>query len=224
MANKATLNTFSTNITSLTQVVNEVKSILASSDIRNQLETTKNSIDSLKCRFDIFEQNQNEFTTLMQQTNEKWNEATITEIAEAYFKTLKKERNTTPAMKLLNDQCLQRHKRYDTKSSDRLAALNKSQVKKLFSFEATSPEVSDVEEMVSPLNDQDHRSESRKTLLVPVLPWMSDEGNCIRNLADDVIKRTRVEKLNLEAVILMPPLCHVKLLKWMIKDGLICNC
>ncbi|CAG8748090.1 23882_t:CDS:2, partial [Gigaspora rosea] len=59
----STLNTFSTNITSLTQVVNEVKSILTSSDIRNQLETTKNSIDSLKRRFDIFKQNQNEFTT-----------------------------------------------------------------------------------------------------------------------------------------------------------------
>ncbi|CAG8814163.1 6537_t:CDS:2, partial [Racocetra persica] len=48
------------------------------------------------------------------QTNEKWNEATITEIAEAYFKTLKKERNTTPAMKLLNDQHSRRCKRRDT--------------------------------------------------------------------------------------------------------------
>ncbi|CAG8594480.1 17140_t:CDS:2, partial [Racocetra persica] len=139
-------------------------------------------------------------------TNEKWNEATITEIAEAYFKTLKKELNTTPAMKLLNDQCSRHRKRRDTKSSNRLAALNKipeeqlsypkSEVEKLFSFEATSPEVSDVEEMVRSPNNQDHRSESRKKLLVPGLSWMSDEGNRIRNLADDVIKQTRVEKLN----------------------------
>ncbi|CAG8848799.1 35489_t:CDS:2, partial [Racocetra persica] len=48
------------------------------------------------------------------QTNEKWNEPTITEIAEAYFKTLKKERNTTPAVKLLNDQRARCRKRRDT--------------------------------------------------------------------------------------------------------------
>ncbi|CAG8532254.1 24809_t:CDS:2, partial [Gigaspora rosea] len=109
------------------------------------------------------------------------------------------------------------------KSSNRLTTLNKSEVEKLFSFEATSPEVSDVEEMVSPSNDQDHRSESRKTLLVPVLPWMSDERNHIRNLADDVIKRTRVEKLNSGGHHSYATLCRVKLLKWMIKGGLICN-
>ncbi|KAF0376999.1 hypothetical protein F8M41_012675 [Gigaspora margarita] len=168
MLNKATLNTFSTNINSLTQVVNEAKSILTS-DIKNQFETAKNSINSLKCRFDIYEQNQNEFITsmrikiqhiegtltsittilenlststsvlqtTMEKTNEKWNEATITEIAEAYFKTLKKERKTTPAMKLQND------------------------------LRARRP-----------------------------LTWMSDEGNRIHNLADDVINQTQVEKLN----------------------------
>ncbi|CAG8832800.1 15821_t:CDS:2, partial [Racocetra persica] len=94
------------------------------------------------------------------------------------------------------------------KSSNRLAALNKipeeqlshpkGEVEKLFSFEVTSPEVSDVEEMVSSSNDKGHISEfeSRKKLLVPVLPWMSDERIRIRNLADDVIKLTQVEKLN----------------------------
>ncbi|CAG8842020.1 8782_t:CDS:1, partial [Racocetra persica] len=39
--------------------------------IKNQLETTKNSIDSLKRRLDTYEQNQNEFITSMQRlTNE----------------------------------------------------------------------------------------------------------------------------------------------------------
>ncbi|RIB19509.1 hypothetical protein C2G38_2181609 [Gigaspora rosea] len=60
---KATLNSLSTSITSLTQNVNEMKTILNSSDIKSQLEITKNSIDSLKCRFDIYKQNQNEIAT-----------------------------------------------------------------------------------------------------------------------------------------------------------------
>ncbi|CAG8703208.1 2698_t:CDS:10, partial [Gigaspora margarita] len=211
---KATLNTLSTNITSLTQSINEMKTILNSSDIKSQLEITKNSINSLKHRFDIYEQNHNEFATTIQhvnnkhgikiqriedtlmtatttlenlststsalqdtmnnillhiqshgnnvssitnttinspcaimvanpvltakvhnkmhyfngfddlesqsqdhsyiydfehETNEKWNETTITEIREAYFKTLKKEYNTTPAAKMLNDQCSQQY-------------------------------------------------------------------------------------------------------------------
>ncbi|CAG8760306.1 9587_t:CDS:1, partial [Dentiscutata heterogama] len=70
MVNKATLNTFSTNITSLTQVVNEVKSVLTS-DIKNQLETSKNSIDFLKRRLDIYEQNQNEFIISIQRISNK---------------------------------------------------------------------------------------------------------------------------------------------------------
>ncbi|CAG8851320.1 3258_t:CDS:2, partial [Racocetra persica] len=64
----------------------------------------------------------------------------------------------------------------------------------------TSPEVSDAEEMpiAIPFEEQDHISESPgKKLLVPVLPWISDEGNRIRNLADEVIKRTRIEKMQL---------------------------
>ncbi|CAG8570595.1 12994_t:CDS:10 [Ambispora leptoticha] len=328
-----------TSITSLTQTVNEIKSLLTSSDVKGQLETTKNSVDSLKRRLDIYEQNQSEFVTSIQrinnehgikiqriedtlittttilenlststlalqttmnsllpsmqnhnsinisnatinsphaittanpiltaklhdkmryfngfddfeppifnnnyiynfefgpknrknkritqnyvdlfikefdvqfeetQTNETWNEATIIEIAEAYFKTLKKERNTTPAAKILNDQRSRRRRRRETKSSNRLAALNKipedqllyskSEVEKLLSFEAMSPEVSDDEEMVSSSNEQDNVSElSRKKLLIPVFPWMSIEGNRIRNLVDNVVKRTRVEKLN----------------------------
>ncbi|CAG8817499.1 32038_t:CDS:2, partial [Racocetra persica] len=222
--------TLSTSINGLTQIANEVKSILTSSDVKGQLETTKHSIDSLKRRLDIYEQNQNKFVTFMQristehgikiqriedtlmtattilenlsttttvlqtnmnsllpyiqnredttnisnitnnsphtlttrnpiltakihdkmQTNKKWNEPTITEIAEAYFKTLKKKRNTTPAVKLLNNQCARRRKQRERKSSNRLAALNKipenqlnhpkSEIEKLFSFEATSPE------------------------------------------------------------------------------------
>ncbi|CAG8786981.1 13180_t:CDS:2 [Dentiscutata erythropus] len=253
-----------------------MKFIITSSNIKNQLETTKKSIESLKHRLDIYKHNQSEFITSIQRisnehgikiqhiedtlmstttmlenfststsavqttmryfngfedledsnlkhlilnmymtlnlalriektkkllkiildfllknlipkTNEKWNEATITEIAEAYFKTLKKERNTTPAAKLLNDQCARRHKRHDTKSSSRLAILNKipedqlnypkGEIEKLFSFEATSPEVSDIEE-ASTLDEQGHVPEAlRKKLLVPVLPWISDEGN-----------------------------------------------
>ncbi|KAF0451915.1 hypothetical protein F8M41_001978 [Gigaspora margarita] len=66
---KATLNTLSTNITSLTQSINEMKTILNSSDIKSQLEITKNSIDSLKHRFDIYEQNHNEFATTIQHVN-----------------------------------------------------------------------------------------------------------------------------------------------------------
>ncbi|RIB19510.1 hypothetical protein C2G38_2181610 [Gigaspora rosea] len=34
------------------------------------------------------------------QTNKKWNKTTITEICEAYFKTFKKEHNTTSATKM----------------------------------------------------------------------------------------------------------------------------
>ncbi|CAG8793800.1 4695_t:CDS:2, partial [Racocetra persica] len=62
----ANLNTLSTSIASLTQSVNEMKTILNSSDMKSQLEITKNSIDSLKRRFDIYEQNQNEFVTTIQ--------------------------------------------------------------------------------------------------------------------------------------------------------------
>ncbi|CAG8579029.1 10214_t:CDS:2, partial [Cetraspora pellucida] len=319
MTNKANLNTLFTSITSLTQTVNEVKSILTSSDVRNQLETTKNSIESLKRQLDIYEQNQSEFITSMQRINNEHGikiqriedtlmttttmlenfststsavQTTVNNILshiqnrnnninilntinnspraistanpiltakihdkmryfngfedledsesqtlnkkyvydfelgpknrknkritqnyvelfikefdtqnkrEAYFKTLKKEQNTTPAAKLLNDQRSRHRKRCDTKSSSRLAVLNKipenqlnhpkSEVKKLFSFEATSPEVSDNEEasIASLFGEQDYDSEvPRKKLLVPVLSWMSDE----------VIKRTRLEKLN----------------------------
>ncbi|CAG8847647.1 999_t:CDS:1, partial [Racocetra persica] len=85
MANKATLNTFSTNITSLTQVVNEVKSVLTS-DIKNQLETTKNSIDSLKRRLDIYEQNQNEFITSVQRISNE-HEIKIQRIEETLTST-----------------------------------------------------------------------------------------------------------------------------------------
>ncbi|CAG8584141.1 16739_t:CDS:2, partial [Racocetra persica] len=335
-----TLNSLSTSITSLTQSVNEMKTTLNSSDIKNQLEITKNSIDSLKRRFDIYEQNQNEIATTIQrinsehgikiqrledtlitatttlenlststsalqdttnnilshiqsydnnissitnttinspraitvanpvltakvhdkmryfngfddesqsqdrnyiydfelgpknrknkritrnyvdlfikefdvqfentQTNEKWNETTITEICEAYFKTLKKERNTTPAAKMLNDQRSRRRKRRDTKSLNRLAALNKIpesnlnypkiEVEKLFSFEVTSPEVSDAEEIpISGSDDLDISQSFRRKLLVPVLPWISDEAIHIRGLVEDLINRNRVEKLN----------------------------
>ncbi|CAG8719998.1 14572_t:CDS:2, partial [Dentiscutata heterogama] len=128
-------------------------------------------------------------------TNKKWNEVMITKIAKAYFKTLKKEQNTTPAMKLLNDQHSRCRKQCDTKSSNHLAALNKiseeqlshpkGEVKKLFSFEMTSPEVSDIEE----------------------------KGICIHNLANDVIKQTRVEKLNSEGHHSFTTPCHMKLLK-----------
>ncbi|KAF0425110.1 transposase domain-containing protein [Gigaspora margarita] len=338
---KATLNTLSTNITSLTQSINEMKTILNSSDIKSQLEITKNSIDSLKRRFDIYEQNHNEFATTIQrvnnehgikiqriedtlmtatttlenlststsalqdttnnillhiqshgnnissitnatinsphtitvanpvltakvhdkmryfngfddlesqsqdhsyiydfehgpknrknkkitrnyvdlfikefdvqfentQTNEKWNETTITEICEAYFKTLKKERNTTPAAKMLNDQRSRRRKRRDAKSLNRLAALNKIpennlnypkiEVERLFSFEATSPEVSDAEETpISGSDNLDISQSSRKKILVPVLPWISDEAIRIRGLLEDFIKQNQMEKLN----------------------------
>ncbi|CAG8568767.1 29328_t:CDS:2, partial [Racocetra persica] len=151
---------------------------------RKNKRITQNYVELFIKEFDVqFEETQ---------TNEKWNENTITEITEAYFKTLKKERNTTLAAKLLNDQ--------------RAPALNKipenqlnhpkSEIKKLFSFEATSPEVSDAEEMpiAIPFGEQDHISElSRKKLLVPFLPWISDEGIRIRNIADEEIKRTRIE-------------------------------
>ncbi|CAG8761410.1 21817_t:CDS:2 [Cetraspora pellucida] len=73
----------------------------------------------------------------------------ITKIAEAYFKILKKEQNTTPAAKTLNDQ----------------SALNKIpknqlnhpkiKIKKLFSFEATFLKVSNSEEIaMSGLSDK----------------------------------------------------------------------
>ncbi|CAG8795957.1 10836_t:CDS:2, partial [Racocetra persica] len=130
------------------------------------------------------------------ETNEKWNETTITEIAEAYFKTLKKERNTSPAAKLLNDQRSRRPAL--SKIPENQLNYPKNEVEKLFSFEATSPEISDIEE--SPIAipyGEDHISESsRKKLLIPALPWISDEGIRIRNLADEVIQRLRVEKLN----------------------------
>ncbi|KAF0409573.1 hypothetical protein F8M41_008348 [Gigaspora margarita] len=130
---------------------------------RKNKKITQNYVGFFIKEFDIqFEETQ---------TNEKWNEATITKIAEAYFKPLKKERKTTPAMKLQNDYA---HDAISDKSYNRLAALNKifeeqlsyskSEVEKLFSFEATSPEVSNDEETVSSSNDQNHRSESRKKL------------------------------------------------------------
>ncbi|CAG8482900.1 6940_t:CDS:2 [Dentiscutata heterogama] len=262
---KATLNSLSTSITSLTQSVNEIKTTLNSSDIKNQLEITKNSIDSLKRRFDIYEQNQNEIATTIQhinsehgikiqrledtlitatttlenlststsalqdtmnnilshiqsydnnissitnttinspraimvanpvltanvhdkmryfngfddesqsqdQTNEKWNETTIIEICGAYFKTLKKE----PALNKIPESNLN---------------YPKIEVEKLFSFEATSPEVSDAEEIpISGSNDLDISQSFRRKLLVLAIH--------IRGLVEDFIKRNRVEKLN----------------------------
>ncbi|CAG8823056.1 13668_t:CDS:2, partial [Racocetra persica] len=62
----ANLNILLTSIASLTQSVNEIKTILNSSDMKSQLEIIKNSIDSLKHRFAIYKQNQNEFVTTIQ--------------------------------------------------------------------------------------------------------------------------------------------------------------
>ncbi|CAG8456946.1 8295_t:CDS:2 [Dentiscutata erythropus] len=60
-----------------------------------------------------------------------------------------------------------------------IATLNypKSEIEKLFFFEATSPEVYDIEK-TSTLDKQDHVSEaSRKKLLVPVLPWIKKRSS-----------------------------------------------
>ncbi|CAG8729008.1 26974_t:CDS:2, partial [Racocetra persica] len=109
-------------------------------------------------------------------TNEKWNETTITEICEAYFKTLKKERNTTPAAKKLNDQ----HSRQPALNKIPENNLNypKIEVERLFSFEATSPEVSDAEEI--PISGSDDLNIAQRNYY----------------LVEDFIKRNRVEKLN----------------------------
>ncbi|CAG8850470.1 796_t:CDS:2, partial [Racocetra persica] len=100
-------------------------------------------------------------------TNEKWNETTITEICEAYFKILKKERNTTLAAKKLNDQSAL------NKIPESNLNYPKIEVERLFSFEATSPEVSDAKEI--PISGSDDLNIPQRKLLVPVLPWISDE-------------------------------------------------
>ncbi|CAG8475855.1 5215_t:CDS:2 [Cetraspora pellucida] len=254
------------SIEALTQIVNEVKSILTSSDVRNQLETTKNFIESLKHRLDIYKQNQSEFITSMQWINNEHrikiqciedtlittttmleNFSTSTSAVQTTvnnilshiqnrnnninilntinnsphvistanpiltakihdkmcyfngFEDLEDSESQTLNKKYIYDFELgtknQKNKRitqnyvelfikeFDTQFEE-TSVLNKipenqlnhpkSEVEKLFSFEAMSPE----------------------KLLVPVLPWMSDKGNCIQKLADEVIKRTRLEKLN----------------------------
>ncbi|CAG8706113.1 4823_t:CDS:2, partial [Dentiscutata heterogama] len=192
-----------------TQVLNKVKSVLTS-DIKNQLETTKNSIDSLKHRLDIYEQNQNKFITSMQCISNEHG-IKIQRIEETLTSTTTILENlSTPSSVLQttmdsilpyiqnwdnninnilnttnNSSCaiatanpiltakihdkMRYFNRFDDfepqisnnhyKSSNRLAALNKipeeqlshpkDEVEKLFSFEVTSPEVSDVEEMLN---------------------------------------------------------------------------
>ncbi|KAF0522454.1 hypothetical protein F8M41_015557 [Gigaspora margarita] len=96
---------------------------------------------------------------------------------------------------------------HDGKSLNQLAALNKIpknnlnypkiEVERLFSFEATSSEMSDAEETpISGSDNLDISQSSRKKILVPVLPWISDKAICIRGLLEDFIKQNRVEKLN----------------------------
>ncbi|KAF0451914.1 hypothetical protein F8M41_001977 [Gigaspora margarita] len=68
---------------------------------------------------------------------------------------------------------------------------------RLFSFEATSPEVSDAEETpISGSVNLDISQSFRKKILVPVLPWISDKAIRIRGLLEDFIKQYRIEKLN----------------------------